>query len=46
MGSRTSGAVEQWIGGAITITVTAWMLLAALGLLQLVIVVSTALRND
>lgn len=40
------GQYEQWIGGAITIAVTAWMLLAALGLLQLVIVVSTALRND
>ncbi|GAA2160162.1 MULTISPECIES: hypothetical protein [Glycomyces] len=45
-GALGEGAVEQWIGGAITIAVTAWMLLAALGLLQLVIVVSTALRND
>jgi hypothetical protein len=40
------GQYEQWIGGAVTITVTAWMLLAALGLLQLVIVVSAALRNE
>lgn len=39
------GQYEDWIGGAVTITVTGWMLLAALGLLQLVIVVSTALRN-
>jgi hypothetical protein len=39
------GQYEQWMDGAITITVTAWMLLAALGLLQLVIVVSAALRN-
>lgn len=44
-GVETSTA-EQWIGGAITVTVTAWMLLASLGLLQLVIVVATALRND
>jgi CDP-diacylglycerol--glycerol-3-phosphate 3-phosphatidyltransferase len=40
------GQYEQWIGGAVTVAVTAWMLLAALGLLQLVIVVSAALRND
>ncbi|THV30636.1 hypothetical protein [Glycomyces paridis] len=40
------GQYHEWIGGAVTITVTGWMLLAALGLLQLVIVVSTALRND
>lgn len=40
------GQYEDWIGGAVTVAVTAWMLLAALGLLQLVIVVSTALRND
>jgi len=40
------GQYEQWIGGAITVTVMAWMLLSALGLLQLVIVVSAALRND
>jgi CDP-diacylglycerol--glycerol-3-phosphate 3-phosphatidyltransferase len=40
------GQYEDWIGGAVTVAVTAWMLLAALGLLQLVIVVSAALRND
>lgn len=40
------GQYEDWIGGAVTVAVTAWMLLATLGLLQLVIVVSTALRND
>lgn len=40
------GQYEDWIGGAVTVAVTAWMLLATLGLLQLVIVVSAALRND
>jgi CDP-diacylglycerol--glycerol-3-phosphate 3-phosphatidyltransferase len=40
------GQYEQWIGGAVTVAVTAWMLMATLGLLQLVIVVSAALRND
>jgi CDP-diacylglycerol--glycerol-3-phosphate 3-phosphatidyltransferase len=40
------GQYEEWIGGAVTVAVMAWMLLAALGLLQLVIVVSAALRND
>ncbi|HEX2143194.1 MAG TPA: hypothetical protein VHG10_01675 [Glycomyces sp.] len=40
------GQYEDWIGGAVTVTATVWMLLASLGLLQLVIVVSAALRND
>lgn len=35
-----------WISGAVTVAVTAWLLMAALGLLQLVIVVAAALRND
>ncbi|MCH7231821.1 hypothetical protein L0U85_13300 [Glycomyces sp. L485] len=35
-----------WISGAVTIASTAWLLMAALGLLQLVIVVSAALRNE
>jgi hypothetical protein len=37
---------EPWISGAVTVAATAWFLLGALGLLQLVIVVSAALRND
>ncbi|WP_157975153.1 hypothetical protein [Glycomyces dulcitolivorans] len=40
------GQFAEWTEGVATITITAWMLLAALGLLQLVIVVSAALRND
>ncbi|WP_026923007.1 hypothetical protein [Glycomyces arizonensis] len=35
-----------WVSGAVTVAVTAWLLMAALGLLQLVIVVSAALRNE
>lgn len=37
---------DTWISGAVTVATTAWLLMAALGLLQLVIVVSAALRND
>ncbi|MQM26818.1 hypothetical protein [Glycomyces albidus] len=40
------GQYSEWTEGVVTITITGWMLLAALGLLQLVIVVSAALRND
>ncbi|GAB3659602.1 hypothetical protein [Glycomyces tarimensis] len=39
-------AYADWISGAVTFAVTAWLLMAALGLLQLVIVVSAALRNE
>ncbi|WP_155830171.1 hypothetical protein [Glycomyces tenuis] len=35
-----------WISGAVTVAAMAWLLMAALGLLQLVIVVSAALRNE
>lgn len=37
---------DTWLSGAVTIAVTAWLLMAALGLLQLVIVVAAALRNE
>jgi CDP-diacylglycerol--glycerol-3-phosphate 3-phosphatidyltransferase len=40
------GQYAEWTEGVVTIAITAWMLLAALGLLQLVIVVGAALRND
>lgn len=40
------GQYAEWTEGVATVTATCWMLLAALGLLQLVIVVSAALRND
>ncbi|RRS00679.1 hypothetical protein [Glycomyces terrestris] len=40
------GQYAAWTEGVVTITITAWMLMAALGLLQLVIVVAAALRND
>jgi CDP-diacylglycerol--glycerol-3-phosphate 3-phosphatidyltransferase len=40
------GEYARWTDGVVTITITGWMLLAALGLLQLVIVVSAALRDD
>ena len=36
----------NWIAGAVTVAATAWLLMAALGLLQLVIVVAAALRNE
>ncbi len=37
---------ETRLSGAVSIAVTAWLLMAALGLLQLVIVVAAALRNE
>lgn len=37
---------SAWISGAVTVAATAWLLMAALGLLQLVIVVAAALRNE
>lgn len=40
------GEYLAWISGAVTVAVTAWLLMAALGLLQLVIVVAAALRDD
>ncbi|THV38555.1 hypothetical protein [Glycomyces buryatensis] len=54
LGFGTAGVVAlaggpqfaEWTEGAVTVATTAWMLMAALGLLQLVIVVSAALRNE
>ncbi|WP_100444964.1 CDP-alcohol phosphatidyltransferase [Glycomyces xiaoerkulensis] len=35
-----------WISGAVTVAAIAWMLMSMLGLLQLIIVVAAALRNE
>lgn len=40
------GEYETWVSGAVTIATVGWLLMAALGLLQLVIVVSAALRKE
>lgn len=37
---------RAWVSGAVTVAAVAWLLMAALGLLQLVIVVSAALREE
>lgn len=40
------GEYETWVSGSVTIATVGWLLMAALGLLQLVIVVSAALRKE
>lgn len=38
--------LSTWLPGVVTVTATAWLLVSALGLLQLLIVVHTALRTN